>query len=221
MSARSGSLPSTSREGVRRSRSATTGPSSLIPHLGIRSWDVPTQAAETSSLPGSAYSFGLQDSRGVELAEVNGWSTRSRLRSEPWRGTSASSISSEGSCTAQVTRWRSGGRARSGWWPSAVAYWTGWMTISPAVRRRWCIRRTDPCGIPAAVPEAADSRTSSERRTVWTAWVYVQAKYHVEAYQVDTFPGRGSGPGAACRLAGRGRDAVRGGLADDVRRSRV
>ncbi len=153
----------------------------LIPHIGIRSWDGPTNGG-TSSLPGSAYSFGL----GLKLnsPEVNGWSLE--VGFDPtlaWDFNS--SISSKGVLYDghAVAFWRA-----SPQWMVAlgVAYWD----------------RVDDIVLPYAgvvytpndlwefrllFPKPRISYFLGTPNGVAT-WVYVQAEYHVEAYQVDTFP---------------------------------
>jgi len=153
----------------------------LIPHLGIRSWDGPTNGG-TSSLPGSAYSFGL----GLKLnsPEVNGWSLE--LGFDPtlaWDFNS--SISSKGVLYDghAVAFWR----ANPQWMVAlGIAYWDRvddiilpYAGVVYTPNDLWEFR--------LLFPKPRISYFLGTPNGVAT-WVYVQAEYHVEAYQVDTFP---------------------------------
>lgn len=153
----------------------------LVPHLGIRSWDGPTNGG-TSSLPGSGYSFGL----GVNLMSpvVNNWSFEVGI--DPtlaWDFNS--SLSSKGVLidAHAVAFWQA-----SPQWMVAlgVAYWDRVDDIILPYAGV-VYRPNDLWEFRLLFPKPRISYFLGTPNGVAT-WVYVEAEYHVEAYQVDTFP---------------------------------
>lgn len=153
-----------------------------LPHIGIRSWDGPTNGGN-SSLPGSAYSFGV----GMKLhsPEVNRWSVEFGF--DPTIATDfKSGLESEAFLFDGygVAFWRASPQFMVA---LGVAYWDRvdniilpYAGVVYTPNDLWEFR--------LLFPKPRVSYFLGTPNGVAT-WAYVGAEYHVEAYQVDAFPG--------------------------------